>query len=109
MPEIARVLALKGAQFLAIPTAMAYPPDVEAPQSVALLPARAAENAVGAAYVNYYMPDKYVRGAQCVCVCVLPLFVGRGRGCGCGFSSRGAYELKQREALQVLRSIVDCR
>jgi len=51
-PETTRVLSLQNADFIIIPTANGYPPNINIISNT-IVPARAAENDVYVAYVNY--------------------------------------------------------
>ena len=65
-PEVARDLALRGAEMILVPTANMHPFETVATQ---LVPARAEENGVGVAYCNYVGEEKpfAYNGLSCVC------------------------------------------
>lgn len=65
-PELARTLALRGADAILAPTANMRPFDSVATR---LVPARAEENAVYVAYANYVGPEGNVEygGLSCIC------------------------------------------
>lgn len=65
-PELARALAVKGAEIIVTPTANMVPYDTV---STRLVPARAQENAIHIAYCNFVGPeaDLVYNGLSCVC------------------------------------------